>query len=175
MDRSYWANVIFCLILGFLIIFAVTNINSALTPKGLLARDAKPSAEAASLLPKVVLTGYNVGENSGHMVRADFYVRNNSTKDVKNLDVLCEFYNDKGRYLDRKLWTLSETVPAGKTIQHSSVSKRFVNSGTRALTCRITDFQVVETPFFTLHRVSESHGEGAVSEHGHTEHHGAEH
>ena len=175
MNRSNWANVALCVILGLLIVFAVTRFSSALTPKGLLVSEEKPSAEAAALLPKVVLAGYNVGESTGHMVNAEFYVRNNSDEDVKNLDILCEFYNDKGAYMDRKFWTLTGPVPAGKSIQHSSISKRFINSRTRHLNCRITDLQVAEASFFTLHRASEGHGEGAVSEHGQVEQHGAEH
>ncbi len=163
---DYWAKVALCIILGLLIIFALTHLSSALTPQGLLASEPEPSAEAAPLLSKVVLVDYNLGEDPNHMVKANFYVRNNSDQDVRNVNILCKFYNDKGSFTDRKLWMISKTIPAGKVVTHTDLSHIFVNTTSRAVSCRITDLQVVRPPFFVLHRAPVSYGE-AVAGHGH--------
>ncbi|NIA05695.1 MAG: hypothetical protein GWP11_06985 [Proteobacteria bacterium] len=155
---DYWAKVVLCIILGLLLTFAITRLSSALTPQGLLASDPTPSAEAVPLLPKVVLAGYHIGEDQNHMVKAVFYLQNNSDKDVKDVNILCKFYNGKGSFTDRKLWTVSGTIPAGKGLKHTDLSRIFVNTRSRVLSCRITDLKVVRPPFFVLHRAAAGHG-----------------
>lgn len=152
MDKKVWANLALCVFLGAMFVVGVTRISAALTPRGLFVKDPAPSADAASLLPQVQLVKYNMGEDSEHMVRADFFVQNTSETDVKNLEVFCEFFDEKGTFLDLKKWLLSGTVPAGKTMQHSSVSERFINTRSKGLTCKITDFRVANASFFKLHR-----------------------
>ncbi len=170
MKRRYWtdylAKVALCIILGLLVTFALTRLSSALTPQGLLAGDPEPSAEAVPLLPKVVLAGYHIGEDQDHMVKAVFYLQNNSDKDVKDVDILCKFYNDKGSFMDRKMWTVSGTIPAGKGLKHTDLARIFVNTRSRVLSCRITDLKVARPPFFVLHRAPAGHGEEAAAGHG---------
>ncbi|HDO31212.1 MAG TPA: hypothetical protein ENG79_09200 [Desulfobacteraceae bacterium] len=163
---DYWAKVVLCIILGLLVTFALTRLSSALTPQGLLASDPTPSAEAVPLLPKVVLAGYHIGEDQNHMVKAVFYLQNNSDQDVKDVDILCKFYNGKGSFVDRKLWTVSGTIPAGKGLKHTDLSHLLVNTRSRVLSCRITDLKVVRPPFFVLHRAPVGHGEKAAAGHG---------
>jgi len=162
MRIRFWANVGLCVLLGLGVVFGISRFSSALTPKGLLVSEPEPSPEAAALMDKVRLLDYNLSEQPGHMVRADFVVRNTSDRDVKNIEVLCEFFDGQHNYVDRKLWLLSGRVPAGKTMQHQSVSKRYINSRTAALQCRLTDFALVSEPAFVLHREEGGHeGEAA--------------
>jgi hypothetical protein len=177
MGKKFWANVILCVFIGGVLSVVLTNISSALTPKGLLVSDPEPSPEAAALMSKVVLADYSLSEDPGHMVKGEFVVNNGSGVDVKNIDVLCEFFDKNGTYLDREQWLLSGQVPAGKAMRHSSIARRFVNTATQSTKCRIIDFQVASAPFFELHRVEGGHGgHAAVKGHGnsHGEGHAAE-
>ena len=161
MTKQFWANLALSGALAAVAIFSAVNFSSALTPHGLLAFDAKPSAEAAALLPQVVLANYEVSEDPNQVVTGNFFVRNNSGKDVKNIDVMCEFSNEQGLYVDHKKWTLAQTVPAGQTVRLAQSARQFVNTNARALNCRIADFQLVQEPFFALARVAVAgHGEG---------------
>jgi len=128
MSKQYWANLALSLILGLLAIFAVANLSTALTPKGLLATEPRPSAEAAALLPQVVLAKYQVGESQDRVVEANFHVQNKSGKDVKNIEVMCEFFDEQGGYVDRERWLLAETVPAGQAVRLNQAARRFVNT-----------------------------------------------
>ncbi len=166
MGKKFWANLALCVVIGGIFTFAVTNISSALTPKGLFVTEPKPSAEIAALIPEVQLVNYRLSESPGRMVHADFVVRNSSDQDVKNLKVLCEFYGADGKFLDRKTWLLSGKIPAGETMQHNSVNKRFVNTRARGLQCSLVDFDIVKAPSFVLHRASGGHG-GVEAEGGH--------
>lgn len=159
MSKQFWANLALCVLLGSLAIFAAANLSSALTPRGLLAGECKPSAEAAALMPEVVLAKFEVGESLDRVVEANFYVQNKSDRDIKNIAVQCEFFDEHGSYVDQERWTLFETVPAGQSIRLSQAAKRFVSTRARALNCKIADFQQVKEPFYSLERV-------AVAEHG---------
>ena len=129
--------------------------------------DSKPSHETEALMQEVVLTKYQLSEGKKNMVEADFYVQNKSAQAVKNIEVLCEFFDDNGQYRDRKEWILAETVPSMHALKISSVSRRFVNTSAQALNCSIKDFQIVKPPAFVLERhVGGGHGESSESDHG---------
>ena len=167
MTRQYWANLALCIVLGALVIFAITRASSALTPKGLFMGDSQPSPEVQKMMQEVVLTKYQLSESQKNMVEADFYVQNKSAQAVKNIKVLCEFFDDNGQYKDRKIWLLAEKVPSMHSLKISSVSRRFVNTSAQALNCSITDFQVVKPPAFALERhAGGGHGEPSDSDHG---------
>lgn len=167
MGKDFWANLIFCSVLAVLLIFAVTKIGSALTPKGLLASEPQPSPEAVFLLKDVVITQYSIVQDKDHKVAADFYVRNNSSHDVKNVNVLCDFFDEKGKYLDREKWILSRIFPSGEEHKFASILERFVNmKGTSD--CRVTDLQLDADPIFKLHRPAGGHQEANSGEVDHT-------
>ena len=165
MGKKFWANIILCVFIGGVASVVLANINSALKPKGLLATDPEPSVDAAALMDKVILADYNLVENPGHMVDGEFFVRNISDNEIKNVDVLCEFFDGDRKYLDQEQWLLSDSVPAGKTIRHASVARRFVHTGSRGMQCRIVDFEVVQPSFFELHRVEGGHGDAGAEGH----------
>jgi len=166
MGKKFWANIILCVFIGSVASVVLANINSALKPKGLLVTDPEPSSDAAALIDKVILADYNLGENRDHMVEGQFIVRNMSDNGIKNIDVLCEFFDGAHKYLDREQWLLSGIVPAGKTIRKAPVTaRRFIHTGSRAMQCRIVDFDVVQPSFFELHRVEGGHGEAGAEGH----------
>ena len=174
MGKKFWANIFLCLFIGGVASVVLANIPGALTPRGLLVSDPEPSVEAAPLMDKVRLADYALSENPGHMVKGEFVVNNGSDRDIKNIDVLCEFFDASGNYLDREQWLLAGEVPAGKAMRHSSVARRFVNTSSQSMKCRIVDFQLVTPPVFALHRVEGGHGGHGEGE-GHGEGHGAAH
>lgn len=164
MGKKFWANIFLCVFIGIVLSLVLANIGSALTPKGVLPPHFEPSAEAAALMDKVVLSDYTLTEAPGQMVSGKFVVTNTSGQDIKNVDVLCEFFDGSGKYLDREQWLLSGTVPTGKTMSHSSVARRFVNTASKKMKCSIVNFKVAEAPFFQLHRVEGEHGEATADE-----------
>jgi hypothetical protein len=167
MTKDFWANLALCVFLGMLVIFGVTKISSALTPKGLLVGEPRPSAEAVPLLPDVQLTRYQLGETLERVVEADFHVLNNSGHDVKNIRILCEFYDDENNFVDRKWWVLNEVVPSGEEVKISTADRRFVNTRSHSLSCEIADLQPVREPFFVLHRAApKEHGSDEGAAHG---------
>ena len=168
MVKKFWANLALCAILGGFLSFALTNISSALTARGLFVRESKPSAEVAALLPDMYLLKYHLVEKRGRMVHADFIVQNNSDQDVKNFRVRCEFFGPHGKYLDRKIWLLGNKVQAGETLQYNLMSKRFVHTRASTYQCELVDFSLDSPPFFVLHRGGEGNGNhhGFVSDHG---------
>ncbi len=168
MGKKFWANIFICVFIGVVLSLVLANIGSALTPKGVWAPDFEPSAEALPLMDKVVLSEYTLSEAPGQMVSGEFIVTNTSGQDVKNVDILCEFFDVSGKYLDQEQWLLAGTVPNGKTMSHKSVTRRFVNTGSKNMKCGITNFQVAGAPFFQLHRVEGGHGEASVED-GHGE------
>lgn len=167
MDKDFLANSLLSVFLGGVAMFAVSHVSSALTPRGVLAKAPQPSCRAEKLLDQVVLSRYNAGEDAGHMVKAEFQVQNASDKDVRNVTVSCDFFDDGGRYLDNKQWLIDGVVPAGKTAQYVFVDRRFVHTRAMALNCKIVDLKVAGAPLFSLHREAErGHGEEKAAEHG---------
>ena len=167
MGKKFWANVILCVFIGCVASVVLANINSALTPKGVLVSDPVPSPEAVVLMDKVLLTEYNLFEDPGHVVKGDFQVTNASDTDILNVNVFCEFYDGQGNYLDREQWLLGDRIPAGQTIHHVMAERRFVNTASEGMQCRIVDFEVAKASFFELHRVEGGHhGEAEASGHG---------
>ncbi|GAB4337537.1 MAG: hypothetical protein Kow0089_08880 [Desulfobulbaceae bacterium] len=167
MTREYWANLALCLVLAAIVIFSMTRIGSAITPKGLFAYDPKLSPEAAELLGKVSLSKASIVKDPENRFKAEFVVKNRSDNNVKNIKVLCEFIDAEGRYRGREYWLLADTVPAMHEVSISEVSKRFIHSGTRTLKCSIVDLQRVEKPFFTLERqAATGHGKTTGNPHG---------
>ncbi len=171
MGSKFWANVALCVFLGIVAVLGLSRLSSALTPKGLFVEDPKPSPEAAALMNKVKLVDYRLSEKPGQVVEAEFYVENGSDKDIKDLDILCEFYDRNGRHVDRKFWLLADTVPAGKAARHTQAERMFINTRASGLRCQLADFRLVHEPFFRLHRVEGGHGEAheAAGEGGHGE------
>jgi len=171
MGKKFWANIILCAFIGVLASVVLANIN--LTPKGMQVTDPEPSSEAAPFMDKVTLADYKLAKGAEHVVMGEFTVSNISDKEIKNIDVLCEFFDGSGKYLDREQWLLAGRVPAGKTLRHSSAARRFVHTGSQNIECRIVDFQVAQAPFFELHRVEGGHGSGGHGEAASSNGHGA--
>lgn len=167
MTRQYFANLALCIVLGAVAIFSVTQVGSALTPKGLFVSEPEPSHDAKKMMQDVILTRYQIGESSKNMVEAEFYIQNNSSQSVKNITVSCDFFDETGKFRDRKGWKLAETISGQNQKKIVSNSKRFVNTGARALNCSITDFQLAKESFFILDRhVAEGHGNAPDTGHG---------
>ena len=171
MGKKFWANVILCVFIGVLASVVLANIH--LTPKGMQVTDPEPSSEAAPLMDKVTLADFKLAKGAEHVVMGEFTVSNISDKEIKNIDVLCEFFDGAGKYLDREQWLLAGRVPAGKTLHHSSAARRFVHTRSQKTECRIVDFEVARAPFFELHRVEGGHGTGGHGEAAPTDGHGA--
>ncbi len=166
MGKKFWANIILCIFIGGVASVVLANIGTALTPKGLLVSDPEASPEAAPLMDKVILTDYKLSLEPDRMVNGEFVVSNASDKDIKNIDVMCEFFDSADKFLDREQWLLSGSIPAGETMSRSSSGRRFINTAFKDKTCRIVDFEVAGASFFTLNRVEGGHGAAEPEGHG---------
>ncbi len=173
MNKQFLANTALCVVLGGLVLIGVVNISSAVTTKGLMAKESEPSALMKELGDKVVLDKYLAGEEAGRIVKGNFYVTNHSDQDVKNLDVRCDFFGEKGNYLDQELWLLPAVTPAGKTKEYKTSSKRYIHTKAMAIRCKIVDLQLAKASFYTLQRSAAGEGHGTAAEgHGGDEDHG---
>lgn len=176
MSREYWANLILCIILGACVIYVVSGIGSVLTPKGLLVSDPEPSEEVSSFISDVKLTQFGITHGQDRQVSAEFYIHNNTEQDVKNVQILCEFFDADGSYLDREKWILYGTFPGGTEVKSTSVSDRYIHVK-GPVDCRVADLQLAGGPIFKLHRSSGGgHGETPDSgDGGHDAPHGSGH
>eukprot|EP00362_Geleiidae_sp_MMETSP1317_P002514 CAMPEP_0201285470 /NCGR_PEP_ID=MMETSP1317-20130820/108864_1 /ASSEMBLY_ACC=CAM_ASM_000770 /TAXON_ID=187299 /ORGANISM="Undescribed Undescribed, Strain Undescribed" /LENGTH=123 /DNA_ID=CAMNT_0047610487 /DNA_START=181 /DNA_END=552 /DNA_ORIENTATION=+ len=121
------------------------------------------------------LTQFSIVRGQDRQVAADFYIQNNSDQDVKNINILCEFFDDNGSYLDREKWILYGTFSRGTEEKFTSVSDRYIHVK-GPVDCRITDLQPVKDPFFKLHRsTGGGHGEVDDGDAGHSGSHGGGH
>ncbi|MDW7772270.1 MAG: hypothetical protein SCH71_05195 [Desulfobulbaceae bacterium] len=174
MNREYWANLILGVFLAVLAMYAVAKMGSVLTPKGLFVGEPEISQEAARFLNDVRLTQFSIVREN-RKVTADFYVRNNAAADVKNLEILCEFYDENGSYLKREKWILYHTFPAGTEEKFTSVTERFVNVR-GPVECLITDLQPVGDPGFDPHQqAGAGHGNAYGDDAGHNMPSGSSH
>lgn len=156
------ANVILCLFLGVAFFCGLIGLRTALTPKGLFVKGNRYGQETETRLAgDVKLDSYDLEQDPNRWVKAKFVVSNVSAKDVKNIRVVCEFYDPQAHYLDSEQWLLAGIVPAGKTMEHNSLQRKFIHT-------RATDFQCHLTRYGSS---SGSH----PGEHGTDEEHGNEH
>ena len=168
MTGKYMANLALCLVLGALVIFSVTQVGSALTPKGLFMSELEPSHQAEKMKQDVVLTKYQIVKTvKNNMVEADFYIINDSDHDINNISVSCDFFDENREFRDRKVWKLAEIIPGQNQKRITSVSRRYMNTNVKNSACLITDFQLVKSSFFTLDRHTEEGYESPSEEGGH--------
>lgn len=168
MSRKYMANLALCIVLGGLVIFSVTQVGSALTPKGLFVSELELSHQAEKMKQDVVLTKYQIVKTvKNNMVEADFYIRNDSVHDINNVSVSCDFFDENRKFRDRMVWKSAETIPGQNLVKITSVSRRYMNTNVKNSACLITDFQLVKNSFFTLDRHTEEGHGNAAEEGGH--------
>jgi len=168
MNKYFWANTALCITVAGVVAFGLSNISTALTPKGLLVKDTEPSSEVKAILKKVVLESFDAGEDEGHQIKAVFQIRNHSDKDVRNMKINCEFADGTGHYLDREQWLLPETLSAGKRARYETNSKRYIHTKAISIICKINELDIVGKPLISLDR-SASSGHGQSDSHGHGE------
>ncbi len=156
MDKVRWAKVVLCLVVGILAALGLAGLSSALTPKGLFMNAVKPSS-AAEELAKIQLVNYELGQSPGNMVSTTFLVRNDSDENIKNVQLLCEFFDGEGRYLDRAKWLMNTIITAGETKSLESTERKFIHSKRVSYQCAVHGFQVVRPAFYSLHGKSGRH------------------
>ena len=151
---KFLANIAVCAVLagGILMVTA----NASLTPDGLRFTDSAPSVAVAG--DKVVLADYRLAAGAGNQVMGEFFVRNSSEQEIKNIDVQCVYLDGADKRLDREQWLLGNRIPAGKTMRYVSKSRRYVHTGSESYKCSITDYEVATASFFVVHRAEGGHG-----------------
>lgn len=175
MNKEYWANLLLCCFLGGCLIFTVTKFGSAVTSKGLLVEEYQPSKEAVSFLKDVKLIQPDFEKKTSRQVNAIFSIQNNSDQDLKNITVLCDFFDEETKHNNREKWILHKTFLAGTEERVTTVSERYLDINA-PVECRVADLEPVKKPLFQLHRSKGGHGEqhGGEAE-GHAESHGNSH
>lgn len=160
MNKKNFANFAVTFLIGALVVFALVNMSSALTPKGLLVREPVPGTDAAPLLDMVSLQDFSLSEDNDHSVQAKFIVQNSSKQDIKNIQVQCELYEADDSYIGQTKWILPGMVEAGQSWSYSKTDRRFINlAASNVEHCKIVDFQIAKGQFFTLQRSEKAHAE----------------
>ncbi len=170
MEKKNLANLILCLIIGIFGWLALAKSGSALTTRGLFVRQPVPSPEVSGLMPQIELKKYFILGKSGNKVDGNFLVHNRSTDDIQNIDILCEFFDTDGKYMDRSTWVLHDIFKAGEVQQYRAVQNQFIHTKAGAVTCKITNLQRVKEPFFTLNRAAHAQAGHQVPGEGHSGH-----
>jgi len=156
MNGKFLANVVLCGLLLAAIILGVQAL-SASTVTELLRSSVVASADTEQLRQQVTLTQFGVRLKKGEdRVDAIFSFENVSESNVRNIDVVCEVTDEKGRFLGRQRWVVAETVEmlSKKTVL-SEGNRLFIPRQAHQIDCRIVDLESVHEPLVTVRR---SHG-----------------
>jgi len=157
MNMKKKANVILCLFLSIGFLGGLVGLRTALTPNGLFVKDNSHRGDGERRLSHdVQLKGYDLEQDPHKWVKAQFVVNNVSAEDVKNIRVVCEFYDPQAQYLDNEQWLLAGVVPAGKTMQNNSLKRKNIHTRATDFKCSITGYES---------RASRSGSHGAAEEH----------
>lgn len=165
MNMKKMANVILCLFLSIAFLAGLVGLRTALTPKGLFVKDNSHREDSERRLSRdVQLKGYDLEQDPHKWVKAQFVVSNVSADDVKNIRVVCEFYDPQTQYLDNEQWLLAGVVPAGKTMENNSLKRKFIHTRATDFKCSIIGYESSKTSRSGSHGVAEEH---ASEDHGH--------
>ncbi|MBM9511403.1 hypothetical protein [Desulfogranum marinum] len=159
MNMKKSANVILCLFLGLVFFWGLVGLRNVLTPKGVFVKDNRYGQESETgLAGDVQLSSYDLEQDPNRWVRAKFVVSNVSAEDVKNVRVVCEFYDPQAQYLDSKQWLLAGVVPAGKTMEHNSLQRKFIHSRATDFQCHLTRYELIRGFHSGKHGTDVEHG-----------------
>ncbi len=158
MNMKKMANVILCLFLTIVFSGGVVGLRTALTPKGLFVKDNSHRGDGERRLSRdVQLKGYNLEQEPHKWVKAQFVVSNVSAEDVKNIMVVCEFYDPQAQYLDNEQWLLAGVVPADKTMENNSLKRKFIHTRATDFKCSITGYESSSASHSGNHGATEEH------------------
>lgn len=162
MNGKFWGKIgISTVILG-LFVFAFSIFIKSPDMATLLLPPVHVSA-AAQELKTVVLSRSEVAvQEDGHLVHAVFAIDNNSSHDIKNIEILCTLMDNAGVEQGRDKWVLYDTIKSQARVIIPSTIKKYVSNMASASQCQIVDMEKAQAPLIAIHRGSAA----AVSDHG---------
>jgi hypothetical protein len=163
MNGKFWSKIgISTVILG-LFIFAFSTFIKSPDITTLLLPPVHVSAAAQELLKTVVLSRSEVAvQEDGHLAHAVFAIDNNSSHDIKNIEILCTLMDNAGVEQGRDKWVIYDTIKSQARVIIPSTTKKYVSNMASASQCQIVDMEKAQAPLIAIHRGSAA----AVSDHG---------
>ena len=153
MKGKTWGNLILCLFILALFVFAVQKISAAPSFSDLLDPPVKISESAKEILDSVTLVrpGIRVWDE-GNIVETAFSLENNSAHDVKNIEVVCTFYDNDGRDLGDRDWIVYDTLKASERQIFQLQDKMYINKRASKISCQLVDLELALEPYLAAHR-----------------------
>lgn len=115
-----------------------TGSNSGTTPT---SSPVDPKQEALS---QVTLTYTWTKDEDINIMYANFVVKNDSSYNVKDLEITCQHYAPSGTNIDSNTRTIYEVVNAHSTRKFLNFNMGFIHSQAVRSSCKITDLAVIQ-------------------------------
>ncbi len=139
MDKrcDFWANSALCLVLAALGVFVLGRLGTALSDRGLFVGSTEPSAAVAEALSHMQMEMVSMEAAAGGEVRAGFVLYNGGAEAVRDLELLCEFFDAQESYVGRQRWTLRQELQPGAVDFAESSARFFVPRRAEGVQCQM--------------------------------------
>ncbi|OQX07093.1 MAG: hypothetical protein BWK76_25335 [Desulfobulbaceae bacterium A2] len=163
---NFWANLALCLVLAALGVFALARVGTALGERGLFAGPGEIAPAMAEVLSHMQMEMVSMESAAGGEVRAGFVVYNGGTELVRDLELLCEFFDGQETYVGRQRWTLRQEVQPGVVNFVESSARFFVPRRAEGVQCQMVGLRQIPSSGGKVARAqgAEPHGEGQESD-----------
>ncbi len=139
MNSKQWANAIVCLTALMIFAYGVSRIAAAPDIAALLSPEVAVSKMAAARADTVILDGFELTVNQvTKRTKAVFRLTNKTKASVRDISILCDFYDDSGTSWGRGRWDIYDTLPAGRSETFVRADRRFISYHVRPEQSRCT-------------------------------------
>lgn len=83
-------------------------------------------------------------EGFGAIMEADFIIQNNSTYDIKDIEILCMHYAKSGTKIDSNSRTIYEIIRAKSSKSYTNFNMGFIHDQANASSCIVNDFSLAK-------------------------------
>ncbi len=163
MNWKFWANTTLCCLLLVLFMMSVQAMSVSSIPE-LLQPTVKISESVKEMSGQVKLDRFGIrmkNENNG--IDALFSFENSSEHDIRNIAMVCEIFDKKGRFLGQRKWLIGETIEMSSKKTVLIEGKRmFIPVRRSKIECRIADMDILKKPTGQsekAHEKTSDHGE----------------
>jgi hypothetical protein len=86
------------------------------------------------------IKGWSAG-GFGLVILANFEIKNNTDKPVKDVTIRCGGYSESGTRIDENIRTIYKVIPANAKLRINEFNMGYVNSQVQRLSCVTTKFE----------------------------------
>jgi hypothetical protein len=153
MNGKFWSKIAISAVIFGLAVYAFNSLSHSPDAVKILLPPVQSSATAKELLGSVLLARSEVAvQEQGHLARAAFAIDNRSSHNLKNIEVLCTLFDERGVEQGRDKWVIYDTIKAHSNGVFYSTSKKYVSNRACASLCQIVDLEKTTAPLIAIHR-----------------------